>query len=78
MAIDALDPGPNGDYPHFPRLPDGSPAWSDLCSADYHGSRMPRGVHRMWDPARREWLVYDVTPRDASGNPINPPVIPPQ
>ena len=24
MATDALDPGPNGDYPYLPRNPDGS------------------------------------------------------
>lgn len=24
MAIDALDPGPNGDYPNLPRNPDGT------------------------------------------------------
>ena len=24
MATDALDPGPNGDYPHMPRNPDGT------------------------------------------------------
>lgn len=24
MATDALDPGPNGDYPYLPRNPDGT------------------------------------------------------
>lgn len=24
MATDALDPGPNGDYPYMPRNPDGT------------------------------------------------------
>lgn len=24
MALDALDPGPNGDYPNLPRNPDGT------------------------------------------------------
>lgn len=24
MATDALDPGPEGDYPHMPRNPDGT------------------------------------------------------
>ena len=24
MALDALDPGPNGDYPYLPRNPDGT------------------------------------------------------
>jgi hypothetical protein len=66
MAHDALDPGPNGDYPHFPRLPDGRPAWSDICPPDYQGTRMPRGIQRQCGE------IIDVTPRDAEGNPINP------
>lgn len=28
MAVDALDPGPDGDYPYFPRDADGRPIWS--------------------------------------------------
>jgi hypothetical protein len=80
MPQDALDPGPRGDYPYFPRLPDGSPAWADLVPAGYTGSVVRRGVEkvRVWGGNRHGDLVaFDVTPRDAAGNAINPPVIPP-
>lgn len=80
MPQDALDPGPNGDYPYFPRLPDGSPAWADSVPADYSGPVVRRGVEyvRVWGGNRHGDLVaFDVSPRDAAGNPINPPVIPP-
>lgn len=76
MAHDALDPGPDGSYPWFPRLPDGSPAWSDLCPADYQGTRMPRGMTSIVRNGQR--YVIDQTPRDADGNPINPPLFLPQ
>jgi hypothetical protein len=76
MAADALDPGPNGDYPYFPRLPDGSPAWADTVPAGYSGTVILRC--ESWvtlSDGRR--IGVDETPRDAEGNPINPPVIPP-
>lgn len=65
MADDAFDPGPDGTYPYWPRLPDGSP----------DPARMPTGLRRI----RRsgEVLIVDVTPRDPDGVPINPPTIPP-
>ncbi|MFD7081648.1 hypothetical protein [Streptomyces sp. NPDC059918] len=70
---DALEPGSDGAYEHFPRLPDGSPAWSDRCPADYHGSRVPRGVTTIVRDGQR--FVIDQTPHNAEGNPINPPVL---
>ena len=71
MAVDAYDPGPNGDYPYWPRLADGSP----------DPERMPTGMH--WQlvsggrrPAR--YVLVDMTPRTSpDGTPISPPTIPP-
>jgi hypothetical protein len=80
MPQDALDPGPEGDYPYFPRMADGFPAWADRVPAGYAGPVMRRGVEkvRVWGGNRHGDLVaFDVTPRDAAGNAINPPVIPP-
>lgn len=76
MAHDALDPGPDGTYPYFPRLPDGSPAWSDRCPPGYHGGRMPRGTHRQRTPSG-EVVMIDMTPYDSAGNPIDPPTLQP-
>lgn len=67
---DALEPGQNGHYAHFPRLPDGSPAWSDRCPADYHGPRVPRGITAIVRNGRR--FIIDQTPYDAAGSPIDP------
>ena len=70
MAVDALDPGPLGDYPYFPRKADGSPAWSDTAATD--GFRvdgvtpMPRGLRS------QDGLLIDVTPTGPDG-PITPP-----
>jgi hypothetical protein len=61
MAQDAFDPGPNGDYPHWPRLPDGTP----------DPARMPTGLHS------QDGVVIDLTPRHPDGTPIVPPTIPP-
>lgn len=76
MPQDALDPGPRGDYPWFPRLPDGSPAWADSVPADYRGTVVFRGERWVRLPDGRR-VGFDETPRDAAGKPINPPVIPP-
>ncbi|GHA75661.1 hypothetical protein GCM10010305_17970 [Streptomyces termitum] len=73
MAVDALDPGPNGDYPHFPRDAEGRPAWAD--TATDAETVMPRGVQRMRHAGRL--TVIDLTPRHPDGTPIDPPVIPP-
>lgn len=73
MVSDALDPGPNGDYPHFPRFADGSPAWADLAPVGYTGTVVRRGV--TWTTAVSGKRVgFDQTPRDAAGNPIVVPV----
>jgi len=59
MARDALDPGPNGDYPHWPRKPDGSE----------DPERMPRGVYRQRTPDGRVVLT-DQTPRHPVDDPL--------
>ncbi len=84
MAVDAFDPGPNGDYPHFPRRLDGSPAWSDTPETDGiavpgrgPGGRvtpMPRGIR--YQLIRGERIMLNVTPTGPGGVPIDPPVIP--
>lgn len=68
MANDALDPGPDGTYPWWPRNPDGT--WDAV--------RMPTGVHRQRDRATGETILIDLTPRHPDGTPIIPPgLIPP-
>lgn len=71
MAQDALDPGPNGDYPYFPRNAQGIPLWSDDAGADgvpVDGvTPMPRGLR--WQDGQR----IDLTPRDSNGVAITPP-----
>lgn len=66
MTNDALDPGPDGSYPHWPRMADGSP----------DPVRMPSGVRRQRTPEGDHVLV-DLTIRDADGQPIVPPTLPP-
>lgn len=66
MVQDALDPGPSGDYPAWPRLADGSP----------DAERMPTGLH-LQRAADGTQMLVDVTPRDENGDPIVPPTIPP-
>ncbi len=82
MAGDALEPGPNGDYPHFPRRADGTPAWSDTAETDGVGvvgptgivvAPMPRGVRSIIRNGER--IAVDVTPRTPDGAPIDPPTI---
>ena len=63
---DALDPGPDGTYPWWPRKPDGS--WDEL--------RMPTGERF----ERRGGRVYrvDVTPRHGPEDPRHrQPIVPP-
>ncbi len=72
MAVDALDPGPNGDYPYFPRDAAGNPLWSDSDGTD--GVRV-NGVTPM--PSGLRWqdsVRIDVTPRNPDGTRIVPPV----
>lgn len=64
MAVDALDPGPNGDYPYWPRLPDGSP----------DPTRMPTGKRWQRDRSGNLHLI-DITTRDAEGTEIIPPTL---
>ena len=71
MAVDALDPGPLGDYPYFPRKADGSPAWSDTAATD--GVRMdgvtpmPRGLRS------QDGTIIDLTPTNPDGSILTPP-----
>lgn len=66
MARDALDPGPDGTFPNWPRRADGTP----------DERRMPTGTHkhRQLDRSRRK-MVVDVTPRHPDGTPIVPPTL---
>lgn len=57
MANDALDAGPRGDYPWWPRRSDGR-------------SRMPFGLQKQRGP--EGVILVDVTPR-INGNPVGPP-----
>lgn len=78
MTTDALDPGPNGDYPYFPRDAQGRPIWSDTQAGEADtGTYMPRGVQPMRDPGTGRVVLVDLTPRHADGSEINPPAIPP-
>jgi len=73
MVLDIFDPGPLGDYPNFPRLADGTPAWSDTPDADGKrvagatGVPVPRGIR----PQAGVWL--DLTPYNPDGTPLIPP-----
>lgn len=62
---DAFDPGPDGTYPAWPRLPDGTP----------DPARMPAGLHRQTAPDGTT-VVVDLTPRRPDGTPIVPPTLP--
>lgn len=72
MAVDALDPGPEGDYPYFPRRADGTPSWSDTAATDGIGvngvAPMPRGLRA------QSGTTIDVTPTNTDGTPIAPPI----
>ncbi|MGI8994181.1 MAG: hypothetical protein ACR2FP_07730 [Nocardioidaceae bacterium] len=80
MARDAFEPGPNGDYPAFPRDSLGRPSWSD--SADTDGvavdteAPMPRGIRYQRNQYGQR-VAFDVTPRGPGGVAIDPPTIPP-
>lgn len=64
MVQDALDPGPDGTYPAWPRLPDGAP----------DPERMPTGLH-VQHLADGTTVLIDVTPRDENGDAIVPPTL---
>ncbi len=81
MARDAFEPGPNTDYPAFPRRLDGAPAWSDTAESD--GVSVPgRGPGGLVTPMPRgtrpgpNGTVLDVTPRGPGGVLIVPPTLP--
>jgi hypothetical protein len=86
MANDALDPGPDGTYPYFPRQADGSPAWSDLAETDGIAVINPKGIPVAPMPRgtrvirRGTWqgerILVDVTPTGPDGTPVDPPVLP--
>jgi len=71
MVKDAFDPGEDGSYPWFPRLADGSPAWSDSAASDGRPvagvTPMPRGLRP------QAGRLLDVTPRNADGSPLEVP-----
>jgi hypothetical protein len=68
MTRDALDPGPEGNYPYWPRRPDGTPAGKGLAATtpeeEAAEERMPTGVHR------QDGHLVDLTPRFPDGSPI--------
>lgn len=74
MAVDAFDPGPQGDYPWFPRDAAGNPLWSDAPDTDGKQvdgvTPMPRGTRS------QDGTLVDLTPRHTNGTPISPPVKP--
>jgi hypothetical protein len=78
---DALDPGPSGDYPHWPRRPDGKPAGmghpATTPEEEAAEERMPTGEHRQKVPGTNERVLTDQTPRHPDGSPIEPPDLPP-
>ena len=78
MAVDALDPGPNGDYPYFPRDAQGRPIWTEPTADNPEGTYMPRGNQQMRVPGTAGRLILiDLTPRLPDGTEISPPDIPP-
>jgi hypothetical protein len=71
MTTDALDPGPDGSYPHFPRDAAGRPLTSVTdAKAEGAGTYRPTGLHRHGD------RLLDLTPTGADGEPITPPALP--
>lgn len=72
MATDALDPGPDGSYPFWPRDAAGRPLTSDTdAQAAGAGTYMPTGVRQHGD------RLLDLTPTGPDGQPITPPTLPP-
>lgn len=71
MANDALDPGPNGDYPFLPRHPDGA---VDLKRMPLHTERRrrdkvsPKGeTHHLFDLVPGELRNPDGTLKNIPG-----------
>jgi len=61
-ATDALDPGEDGSFPYWPRLPDGST----------DPERMPRGPRPVRMPDGT-WSVMDPAPGNPDGTYAGPP-----
>ncbi|MEU0221137.1 hypothetical protein ABZ281_41650 [Streptomyces sp. NPDC006265] len=80
MTTDALDPGEDGTYPHFPRDGQGRPLWSDSAMTDGQAidgqAPMPRGRRRKAGP-NGDVITIDLTPTGPDGQPIEPPDLPP-
>jgi hypothetical protein len=76
MTTDALDPGEDGTYPHFPRDAEGRPLWSNSAATDGREvdgqAPMPRGTRRA-----AGGRVIDLTPTGPDGQPVDPPDLPP-
>lgn len=66
MTTDALDPGADGSYPHWPRRADGTT----------DEARMPRGPRRVRMPDG-SWGVMDPAPGNPDGTLAGPPEPPP-
>jgi len=62
MAVDALDPGADGTFPYWPRLPDGST----------DARRMPRGP-RLARLADGRQVFLDPAPGEPDGSSAGPP-----
>jgi hypothetical protein len=80
VPVDAYDPGPNGDYPYWPRDAEGKPinTQADAEAAD-SGTYLPHGTERSALRDRDGYRkVYDLTPRTPTGEPIVPPPLPPE
>lgn len=60
MAVDILDPGPGGDYPHLPRNLDGT-LNTDLVSV---------GVERDKHPVTGALIYKRIMPHLADGRPV--------
>ncbi len=77
MPVDILDPGPNNDYPHWPRDAAGQPITTqEHARAAGSGTYVPTGTHLEPD-ADGQLRPVDLTPRKPDGTPIEPAVIPP-
>jgi hypothetical protein len=66
VAVDALDPGPNGDYPYLPRNP---------VDGTLDTVRMPVGTRRQLMPDGRTVVLVDVEPTGPDGR--RPGEVPP-
>ena len=77
MAHDAFAPGPGGNYPWFPRLPDGSPDWRAVVGKEAIRTDDGRWLttQRTTQRLGQDSVLIDLTPRDADGAPLVIPVL---